>query len=157
MTTTAETREKLARKLCELAGGDPDYLEPGDALGVDGVKPNGDKAHFFWREWLEDADAIIAAFPQLSAAPSEDVLEGARKIACFDLGCGAVDGPGAHTIRCNGVASRIATFATTHAAKEREACAKLADELATLLENCGNLAANSVDDLADEIRARQSP
>lgn len=45
-------REALARKLCEIDGEDPNYLEPGDVLGVDGINHKGEQCHFFWREYL---------------------------------------------------------------------------------------------------------
>ncbi len=49
----------VARLLCKQSGCDPDYLEPGDVYGVDGVNKNGDPCHFKWRENLRDAKEIV--------------------------------------------------------------------------------------------------
>lgn len=38
---------------------DPEYLEPGDAYGVDAILENGDPAHFMWRQFVEDAEEIV--------------------------------------------------------------------------------------------------
>jgi hypothetical protein len=37
----------------------PDDYAAGDAYGTDTVLPNGDPAHFVWREYLKHATAII--------------------------------------------------------------------------------------------------
>ncbi len=52
--------EAVARLLCEQINHDPDDLEPGDAYGVDHVLPNGDPAHYLWRQHVDDAREVIA-------------------------------------------------------------------------------------------------
>jgi hypothetical protein len=58
--------EKAARALCVASGRDPDKLEPGDCVGTwegeDGVMPNGDVAHWIWRESVDKARMVIEAF-----------------------------------------------------------------------------------------------
>lgn len=49
----------VARILCKQSGYDPDYLEPGDIYGVDGVNKNGDECHFMWKEYVRDAKEIV--------------------------------------------------------------------------------------------------
>ena len=51
--------EKVAREFCRLSGIDPDQLEPGNIYGVDGHLPNGDPAHFMWRQFVEKAKPMI--------------------------------------------------------------------------------------------------
>lgn len=57
--------EEVARHLCEVNGGDPIALEPGDdpygdnSSIVDGKMPNGEPAHFRWREWHLAAERVI--------------------------------------------------------------------------------------------------
>lgn len=60
--------ERAARALCKHAGDDPDMLEPGntpycdDEEAVDGTLPNGDKAHYAWRGYVNAAsDALQEA------------------------------------------------------------------------------------------------
>jgi len=38
----------------------PFDLEPGDAYGVDAILPNGDPAHELWRQYVDDAEKIVA-------------------------------------------------------------------------------------------------
>lgn len=52
--------EAIARAICEARGHDPDYLEPGDALGVDGYNRKGEPGHFLWREFVDEATAALA-------------------------------------------------------------------------------------------------
>lgn len=52
--------EKLARLLCEQQGNNPDYLEPGDALGTDGHNAKGEPCHFLWRHYEEDAAEVLS-------------------------------------------------------------------------------------------------
>ena len=68
--THEQRRERLARVMCELAGHDPDWLEPGncptgvdaEALTIpDGRNAGGDFCHFLWRQFVKGADAIIAS------------------------------------------------------------------------------------------------
>lgn len=57
--------ERVARALCIQRGREPDQLESGDdprqndTSVIDGHMPNGDAAHFSWREFENDARAII--------------------------------------------------------------------------------------------------
>lgn len=64
----AEQREALAKLLCQGRGCDPNYLVRGTEFSADGKKANGDAAYFYWREWLEEADRILAAGFTLHAA-----------------------------------------------------------------------------------------
>lgn len=66
------------------------------------------------------ADAILAAFPQLTLAPGNDVLEGAREVASANF-CDSAMQP---------QIDRIAAFATAHAAKERAELLKTIRSLA---------------------------
>jgi hypothetical protein len=52
--------EAMARAMCAENGRDPDQLEPGDALGIDGHR-NGEPCHFKWRHWTDAATAALAA------------------------------------------------------------------------------------------------
>lgn len=53
--------EKIARALCLLRGYNPEQLEPGNAPYdgifevIDTTLPNGDSAHFLWRNFVNDA------------------------------------------------------------------------------------------------------
>ena len=49
----------LARLLARQYGRDPDSLEAGDLPQIDGNLPNGDPAHFSWREFTDKANEII--------------------------------------------------------------------------------------------------
>ena len=49
----------VARIIARQRAYDPDYLEPGDLPRIDGHKPNGDPAHYIWREFIKDAKEII--------------------------------------------------------------------------------------------------
>lgn len=60
--------ERAARVICEHRGIDPDYLEPGDAYGIDEYLANGDPAHFKWREFVELARAVVASMRDPSEA-----------------------------------------------------------------------------------------
>jgi len=42
-------------------GHDAERLEPGDLPTVDGTLPNGDKAHFRWRDFMGLAEDIVIA------------------------------------------------------------------------------------------------
>ena len=45
-------------------GGDPMRLEPGDLPRIDGILPSGDKAHFRWRDFIDQAQDIVSAVLQ---------------------------------------------------------------------------------------------
>lgn len=49
----------VASMIVEDRGHDAEYLEPGDAYGVDAVLGNGDPAHFLWRQHVELAAEIV--------------------------------------------------------------------------------------------------
>ena len=57
--------EKLARILCEEAGGKPDALHPvreitkTTRLPVDGYDINGLGGHFYWRQWEKSAERML--------------------------------------------------------------------------------------------------
>ena len=57
--------KSVARTLCIHARRDPDSLEPGNAPydtdeeAVDGTLPNGDPAHYSWREFVPRAKEIL--------------------------------------------------------------------------------------------------
>lgn len=59
--------EAMARALCVSAGKDPDRLEPGDGLGIDGYNRKGDPCHFFWKEYTNEATAALAALRKTHA------------------------------------------------------------------------------------------
>lgn len=54
----------VAKALCLHDGYDPDRIEPGDALGIDGHTVKGEVGHFMWRQFVEPARAAIAALTQ---------------------------------------------------------------------------------------------
>lgn len=84
---TADMIERAARALCELAGYDPEYLEPGnviihpmddveawaspegvhlDTLADNGTRPpdgndGKDPCHFMWRQFIERAQVALRA------------------------------------------------------------------------------------------------
>lgn len=59
MKRAREEERGVARLLCELRGYDPDALEPGDALGIDGRNAKDEPCHFMWRQWLNDARKVL--------------------------------------------------------------------------------------------------
>ena len=139
MTTIVEMREKLARLI------EPDWFGP-----CPSAVNNYPGQHLMYQERaLKKADAIIAAFPQLSAVPSEDVLQAA---------CDLLNKPW----DTDTLIQRIAAFATAHAAKEREACEGVIVQIRAIATPPDRGRAGSkldeIHDLANEaIRARQSP
>jgi len=67
--------QRVARVLCMQARRDPDALEAGDVYGIDGRKPNGDPAHYNWREYVGDATEIILSM----ARPNGRMVDAAWK------------------------------------------------------------------------------
>lgn len=58
--------EQVARKLCLMAGSDPDAKEPGDRPRCDGRGYGKEKSgeyrepwHWHWRDWTREARAVI--------------------------------------------------------------------------------------------------
>lgn len=70
-----------------------------------------------WAQKLPLADAILAAFPELTA-PDKDMVKGAQEV----IGKWMALTPAA--LNC---AQDVAAFATACVAREREACARLAE------------------------------
>lgn len=64
--------EAMAMALCVSAGKDPDRLEPGDGLGIDGYNRKGDPCHFFWKEYTTEATAALAALRKTHAVMPVD-------------------------------------------------------------------------------------
>jgi len=71
--------ERVARKLCWIRGYEPDQLEPGDdpygndTSLIDGRMPNGDPAHFMWRQFVKPARELFAEMRE----PTEAMCEAA--------------------------------------------------------------------------------
>lgn len=89
------------------------------------------------------ADAILAAFPELTAAPGKDVVEGAKEVVEKWLGrfIPADDQFGRGLPRLEGL---IAAFATACVARERARWIKSPEESQRMLA-------------ADALRARRTP
>ena len=60
--------EKVARAICEAQGDDPDYLEPGDAHGIDAYFSDGEPAFRRWKNYIREARAAIEAMREPSNA-----------------------------------------------------------------------------------------
>ena len=60
MTTREQLIEAMARAICEEDGYEPEFLEPGDAFGID-VHIRGEPCHYIWRQWTERAVAALTA------------------------------------------------------------------------------------------------
>lgn len=69
--------ERVARKLCHIRGYEPDQLEPGDdpyqnnVSLIDGRMPNGDAAHFMWRQFVTPAHELLS---EMRNPPAELVM-----------------------------------------------------------------------------------
>lgn len=100
----------------------------------------------------QTADAILTAFPEITLAPGKDVAEGAQRIALRKW-CGRFIG----LTESKELEADIAAFAATHAAREREACAMIAETIwehrdahpTSLMAECGR-------EVAAAIRAGES-
>lgn len=64
--------ERVACALCEADGANPYYLEPGDALGVDGKNNNGEPCHYYWREYAKKARAALETSEAVKSLKGKD-------------------------------------------------------------------------------------
>lgn len=82
--------KRVARRLCEQDGRDPDHLEPGDdpymnnTQCIDGYNRKNEPCHFFWRHYDEDARAAIAEVLDAQKEPSAGMEQAARELWWLD-------------------------------------------------------------------------